>query len=253
MSSALPLAWITGASQGIGRSLAVELLQRGWRVAATARSESPLLRLQQAHPGQLFSFPADVCDPAQMARTIDAIEDQQGPIQLAIFNAGSHQPEHASQFQARTVRQLIELNLLGVCNGLEPLLPRMLERGQGQIAAVASLAGYRGLPTAAAYGASKAALINLMESIALDLRGSGVKIQVINPGFVKTPLTDRNSFAMPGLISSDQAARSIAEGLMGNRFEIRFPAGFATLMAVLRHLPYRLYFPLVARLTRGDS
>lgn len=258
-----PLVWITGASQGIGAALALEYAARGWRVAASARSLDGLQQVQRkalALAGSVEPFPVDVCEPKEQNLVVEQIERRFGPIRLAILNAGSHHPQSALEFEASVVRELMELNLMGVANGLELLLKRMLSRSDadsgnniptkpGTIAVVASLAGYRGLPNAAAYGASKAALINLCEALRLELAGTAVRLQLINPGFVKTPLTDRNEFPMPFLIEAEQAARIIADGLETDRFEIRFPGPFGWIMALLRQLPYGLYFPLVRRFT----
>ena len=258
----LPLVWITGASRGIGAALALEYALRGWRVAASARDRVGLQQLQQRAdrlPGSIEPFELDVLDADQQQRVIEQIEQRFGPIKLAILNAGGHRPQRAQAFDSALVRELFELNFMATVYGLELMLARMLERAEqaqpntspAKIAVVASLAGYRGLPSAAAYGASKAALINLCEALRLDLTDSPVSVQLINPGFVKTPLTDRNEFSMPFLISAEQAARHIADGLATERFEIRFPRPFAALMALLRQLPYRIYFPLVRRITGG--
>ncbi|RDE24866.1 SDR family NAD(P)-dependent oxidoreductase [Motiliproteus coralliicola] len=266
-----PLVWITGASQGIGAALALEYAARGWRVAASARNRARLQQVQRrALPlaGSVEPFPLDVREHDQHQLVLEQIEERFGPIRLAILNAGSHRPQSALEFDSHLVRELMELNLMGVANGLEVLIQRMLSRSpaktasdangathhgsdgyRGTIAVVASLAGYRGLPNAAAYGASKAALINLCEALRLELADTSVRLQLINPGFVKTPLTDRNEFRMPFLIEAEQAAREIADGLETERFEIRLPGLFGWVMALLRQLPYGLYFPLVRRLT----
>ncbi len=249
------VAWITGASQGIGRATALELATRGWRVAASARNSEALQQLARdsmATGNQRISiFPLDVRKSVACEQVVEQITESLGPIDLAVLNAGTHRPMKASEFEVNAVRSLIELNLMGTVNGLAPLLRQMRQRGTGRIGVVASLSGYRGLPTASAYGATKAALINLCEALRLDLTGSGVRVQVVNPGFVKTPLTDRNDFAMPDLISAEGAAGYIADGLETDRFEIRFPPRFACLMGLIRHLPYSLYFPLIRRMTGG--
>ncbi len=252
--SGRPVAWITGASQGIGRALALELVARGWRVAASARSVDKLAALEaEVAPdtGAIVAFALDVRDPKACAAALKRIEAEMGPVDLGVLNAGTHRPMTAESFDVEGVRALVDLNLMGTVNVLAPLLQRMRGRDQGQVAIVASLSGYRGLPTASGYGASKAALINLCEALKLDLAQTGVKIQVVNPGFVRTPLTDRNPFPMPDLISAERAARYLADGLEGASFEIRFPPRFALLMGLLRILPYRLYFPLIRRITGG--
>ena len=153
----------------------------------------------------------------------------------------------ARAFSADTVKRLLTTNTLGTAIPLEVLLPHYLEKKSGQIAIVASVAGYRGLPTASAYGASKAALINLAESLRAELYRSGVDIRLINPGFVKTPLTDKNEFEMPFLISAEAAAEAIIKGLSGKKFEVVFPTRMAIAMRLLKWLPDRVFFPLINR------
>ncbi len=246
------IVWITGASQGIGRALALRLAQAGAKVAASARSAEDLAALTAAGPaGAIHPYPLDVTDGVAVQNVLTRIEAELGPLDLAILNAGTHQPVDAANFQAAGFAKLVTVNLLGTANCLEPVLQRMLTRGRGHIALVASVAGYRGLPTSAYYGATKAALINLAEALKFDLDKAGIKLQLINPGFVKTPLTDRNPFPMPFMISAEEAARRIAAGLQGSAFEITFPKRFTYVLKVLRCLPYRLYFPLVARQTKA--
>jgi NAD(P)-dependent dehydrogenase (short-subunit alcohol dehydrogenase family) len=252
MAASSEVTWITGASSGIGRALALRLARDDRPVAASARSEEELAKLSAEASGQgsIAPFPLDVTDQGAVLRTLGTIERALGPVEVAVLVAGTHQPVSAEDFRAADLGKLVAINLIGTANCLEPLIQAMMARGRGRIAIVASVAGYRGLPTSAYYGATKAALINLAESLKFDLDRHGVTIQLIDPGFVKTPLTDRNTFKMPFLISPEQAAEAIARGLVGGSFEITFPKRFTSLMKVLRCLPYRLYFPLVARATR---
>ena len=178
-----------------------------------------------------------------------AIEASLGGLDLAVLHAGTHPPMSLDDFRVATARLLMEVNYFGTIHCLAALLPRFRERRRGRIAVVASVAGYRGLPTATAYGPTKAALINLCEALKPDCDRAGIKLQLINPGFVATPLTARNDFAMPDIIPSSEAAGLIARGLDSDRFEIAFPARFAAVLKILRCLPYRLYFPLVRRIT----
>ena len=247
--NSLPTVWITGASQGIGEALSLEYASQGYCVYASARSSEKLLKLSQgaAHlTGEIIPLPVDITDNSAVSSALDSIKTS---IDIAILNAGTHRPQSAISFQCEDLRQLVELNLLGTGNCLEHLIPIMLQQTKGQIAIVASLAGYRGLPDASGYGATKAALINLAESLKLDLENQGVDIRMINPGFVKTPLTDKNPFPMPDLMSADSAAKSIRKGLQGRQFEVRFPWRFATIMGLLRWLPTSLYFPLIRMMT----
>ena len=241
--------WITGASAGIGRALALRLAREARPVAISARGTAALDELAAEAPGRLHPFPVDVGDRAAMAAAVQEIADRFGQIDVAVLNAGTHRPMSAERFSSDTLRQLLEINVMGVAHGLEALLPAMIARRGGHIAVVSSVAGWRGLPTGAAYGASKAALHNLVESLRFDTDRLGIKLQLINPGFVKTPLTDKNPFPMPFLISAEAAAAAIARGLERDSFEITFPRRFTWQLKLLRMLPYRWYFPLVHRFT----
>ncbi len=246
------VVWITGASSGIGRALARNLAKRGDRVAISARGEAALLSLADETAdaaGSVHPYPLDITDAAACAETVDKITGDLGSIELAVLNAGTHHPVEAEAFAAGDLAALIGINLLGTGNCLAPTLERMIPVRAGHIAIVASVAGYRGLPTSAYYGASKAAQINLAEALKFDLDRLGIKLQLINPGFVKTPLTDKNEFSMPFLLEVDDAAERMARGLESSAFEITFPRRFAYLLKCFRILPYRLYFPIVRRMT----
>jgi short-subunit dehydrogenase len=243
------IAWLTGASTGIGRAVALRLATEGWRVAASARNAEALTQLATDAPtGAIVSCPLDVTDRESCLACAERIERELGPIDLAIFNAGTHEPMPAEKFSSAILRRLLEINVMGVAHGLEAVLPRLIARRAGRVMIVASVAGYRGLPTAAAYGASKAALINMAEALRPELMNKGIILQLVNPGFVKTPLTDQNTVEMPFLISAEQAAEAIVRGLRGDRFEIAFPTIFAWLMKLVRVLPDRLYFHFTKRI-----
>ena len=247
-TSANGLVWITGASTGIGRAVALELARRGRSVAASARSADKLASLAaEAEGGRIRPFPCDVTDPDACARTVASIEADQGPIETAILNAGTYTPDSADTFDLSVFRGMVDLNVLGTANCLAPLLPRWQERRRGHLAVVSSVAGYRGLPRSIGYGATKAALINMAEALKFDFDRLGLKVQVVNPGFVRTPLTDKNTFKMPFLMEVDAAARRIADGLDGSRFEVAFPSRFVFWLQRLRCLPYGVYFPLVRK------
>lgn len=245
------VAWITGAGTGIGRGLAKRLAYDGWHVAVSARTLADLTSLSRETAnarGSIHPFPLDVTGEAEIAAVVPRIEADLGPIDLAVLNAGTYLRFGADDFSPGAFRQQVEVNLMGVVQGLGALLPSMMSRRSGHIAVVSSLAGYCGLPKAAGYGATKAALINLCESLRPECEAAGVAITVINPGFVKTPLTDKNEFPMPFLISVDQAVEAIMRGLAHRRFEIAFPLRFAWIMKLLRLLPYPLFFALTRRL-----
>ena len=244
------MVWITGASAGIGRALALHLAAGGYRVAVTARRQEALEALAAADPERLFAFPGDVTDAAAMGRIVAAIEATHGPIALAILNAGVYHAQERDGFDAALVRATLEANLGGALNGLGPLLAAMLPRGRGQIAMVGSLGGYRGIPGSLGYGASKAALIYLAEGLRLTYARRGLTIQIVNPGFVATEMTDANDYAMPFIMGADEAARLIAAGLARGGFEITFPRRLAWLVKAMHVLPDVLFFPLMARATR---
>jgi NAD(P)-dependent dehydrogenase (short-subunit alcohol dehydrogenase family) len=241
------VAWVTGASSGIGEALSLGLARAGWTVAASARRAERLAALA-ARPdaaGRIHPVPVDVTDEPAVRAAVAGIEDRFGPIAAAVLNAGDYTPMAARDFDTALCRHLMEINYLGVVHGIGAVLPRQLARGAGRILLNASVAGYRGLPGAAPYGASKAALINLAESLRAELEGSGVRVRVINPGFVRTPLTDKNDFAMPALLDPQAAADAILRAFDGDSFEITFPKRFTYFMKLLRCLPYRWYFPLL--------
>ncbi len=247
----LGVIWITGAGKGIGRTLAKRLAGEGWLVAASARTEEDLASLAAECPANsIHAFPLDVTDLSATTETVERISTQLGIPDLVVFNAGTHIPLSAEDFSVDAFRTLVETNLMGTVNGLAQVLPPMIERKKGHVAIVASVAGYRGLPTSAGYGATKAGLINMCEALKPELERHNVRITLINPGFVKTPLTDRNDFPMPFLISVDDAVDQIMRGLASGKFEIAFPRRFAFLMKLLRVLPNRLFFAVTRRMIR---
>lgn len=243
--------WITGGGAGIGRALALRLCRDGARVAISARTAESLDAVRDdaaGLPGQILPVPLDVTDREAVAEAAEAIEAEIGPLDLVVLNAGTHKPMPARDFSSEVFETLIAVNLMGVVHGLDAILPRFLERRSGQIAVVSSVAGYRGLPTAAAYGATKAALINMCEALKPELDAAGVSLSLINPGFVQTPLTDRNTFNMPFLISAENAAERIVAGLRKGKFEITFPRRFTWWLKLARGLPYFLFFRISRRM-----
>lgn len=245
------VAWITGASSGIGRAVCLELARRGYVVAATARRlpELESLAREADGAGHVIPVPADVTDLGAVETAVDLIETQHGPIALTFLNAGTFFRDQHAVFDAEMVKRTFDINVGGVANSLQAILPPMVKRGRGQVAINASVAGYGGLPTASAYGATKAALINMTESLRFAMEPSGVTMQIVNPGFVATPLTDKNTFPMPFLIPVDDAARRICDGFEKGGFEIAFPRRMAWMLKAINLLPYALYFPLVGRFT----
>lgn len=245
------LFWITGASSGIGRAAALEAVKQGWRVLATARRGDELAALQAecVDPTRLIPAPADIADEAAMMQVIKQAETTHGAIARAFLNAGVYIPVRAQPFEPEKFRKTFDVNLGGTLNCLAAILPQMMARKAGQIAVNASVAGYSGLPNSSAYGATKAGLINMVESLKFDTDNAGVLLQLVNPGFVETPATATNPFPMPFLMPVDAAAQRVLAGMASGAFEITFPRRFAAILKFLRILPYSLYFPLVANAT----
>jgi len=242
--------WIVGASSGIGEALARELAARGARLALSARSAEPLNTLAIGLLGAGHRpLPLDVTDAQAVSQAMASLQRDWGGIDTLVLAAAAYTPMRAFDLDLEAAQRTMQVNIGGVLNAIAAAIPAMLAQGRGHLAIIASVAGYRGLPQALAYGASKATLINMAETLRIDLAERGIKVQLINPGFVRTPLTAKNEFKMPALMEPEQAARCIADGLESDRFEIHFPRRFTTMLKLLRLLPYRLYFPLIKRFT----
>jgi NADP-dependent 3-hydroxy acid dehydrogenase YdfG len=247
--------WVTGASSGIGAAVVPVLAGRGARVAVSARRADLLesLATEWRRAGaDILVAPVDVTDRAGVIAAVRSIEATWTGIDLALLNAGGHRPPEGAGFDTSQFVDVMTVNYFGVLHGIEAVLPGMLRRGRGHIAGVASLSGYRAIPTAAAYGASKAALIHALESIRFDLEPLGINITVINPGFIRTPLTDRNRFRMPFLMDVERAAAIIVDGLERNRKEIHFPRVFSSILKLARVLPFPVYERIIRRATSGQ-
>jgi len=251
MSESPKTAWITGGGTGIGRALALRLARAGWRVAISGRRPEPLEDTAAAAAGldgEILALPADVTDADSVRAAVASIHERFGPIGLAVMNAGMFKPLKLRDFNTASFEAHFNVNVLGAVRGIEAVLPDMLDRG-GRIVLVASVAGYRGLPTAGPYGATKAALINLAETLHMELGRRKVQVSVVNPGFVETPLTEKNRFPMPALITPEVAAERMYAGILSGRFETTFPRRFTWFLKFLRCLPYALYFPLIKKAT----
>lgn len=246
------VAWVTGASSGIGAAVARELARRGWTVAITARRMEMLEAVAEEAdglPGRVVAHAGDVTDARAMREVAEAIESIHGPIALAFLNAGIASGQ-GETIDVETVEKVVAVNLLGVAKSFFAVQPRMIARRAGQIAVNASLVGYRGLPGAAAYGAAKAGAINFCESMRFDCEAGGVRLQLVNPGFVETPMTEGRLFPMPFLLSVEEGARRIVDGFERGGFEITFPRRLAWALKAARLLPYPAYFALMSRFAR---
>ena len=242
------LAWVTGGGTGIGKALALALDREGWQVVISGRTEQKLQAVKEL--GRSISYRVlDVTDQALHQQVYDDICEELGIPELVVLNAGDYTPMPLEEFDIDLVYRLNRVNYLGVMNGLACILPVMQSQQSGQILLMSSVAGYRGLPDAAPYGATKAALINFAEALHTPLKQQGVLLRVVNPGFVTTPLTAQNDFSMPVEITAEEAADRIISALDNGSFEITFPKRFTYILKLLECLPYRLYFVLINKLT----
>lgn len=243
--------WLVGASSGIGRALAALLHERGARVIVSARQRERLDDFVWGHPGSQAAA-LDVAD-AEAVQTVAQELLADGPLDLVCYCAGHYQPMRADNLGLPELLRHHQVNLAGALHVLVAVLPALRVAAQAgrtpHLSLVASVAGWRGLPQSLAYGPTKAALINLAETLFLDLRPQGVGVSVVNPGFVDTPLTRQNDFTMPALLTADQAAEAMLRGWALGRFELHFPRRFTLWLKLLRVLPYRWYFALVRRVT----
>jgi short-subunit dehydrogenase len=253
--------WVIGASYGIGEAIARDLLARGAKVALSARRRDLLKAVAGKHRDALI-LPLDVTDAGKVHAAAAAIDKAWGGFDLALVVAGTHiemrarlpgtdaGEANAPAWNLAKSRQLLEVNLHGVLNCVDAILPVLARQGSGGVGIVSSVAGYVGLPRSLIYGASKAALINFTEALYGDLRPQGIGVYLINPGFVDTPLTQKNRFAMPALMKAEDAARATLDGIAAGEFEIHYPKRFTAWLKLLRLLPYRLQFAAVRRATR---
>jgi NAD(P)-dependent dehydrogenase (short-subunit alcohol dehydrogenase family) len=240
--------WLLGASSGIGAALGQLLLARGARVALSARNLDRLKGVAGDAPGALL-LSCNAAEEASLHSAWDALMAEWGGVDVAIYLAGDYLPMRAWELDTLKARRMIDVNFTGAVCFAGCVVPQLLKQNAGQIAFVASVAGYRGLPKSLIYGPTKAALINFAEALFLDLEPKGIGVRVINPGFVATPLTAQNDFSMPALLTPEAAAQATLDGFAGGAFEIDYPKRFTRVMKLLAHLPYWLYFPLVRRLT----
>lgn len=244
--------WLLGASSGIGAALARELATRGARLALSARDED---RLRQLGIVGAACIACDATGPAKVAAARDSALAALGGLDLAIYLAGDYRPMSADELDAAEIERQVAVNFTGAAHFAAATLPALRRGTAGTprgLVLVASVAAYRGLPRALAYGPGKAALAHFAEILHLELAGPELGIWLVSPGFVATRLTAQNDFAMPALLTPEEAARLTVDGLARGRFEIHYPRRFTLFLKLLRLLPYGLYFPLLRRLTRGS-
>jgi NAD(P)-dependent dehydrogenase (short-subunit alcohol dehydrogenase family) len=242
------VAWVVGASSGIGRATASALHAAGAKVAVSARQAERLQAFAQEHPGAL-ALPLDVTDRAGVGRAFERLLADAGPPDLVLCCAGHYRPMRATAMSLPEMQRHWDVNYAGTLNVLDAVLPALLARRSGHISLVGSVAGYRGLPQALAYGPTKAALNNLAEVLYLDLHDQGLGVSIVNPGFVDTPLTAQNGFHMPALMTPEQAAQQMLAGWARGRFEIHFPRRFTLGLKALKSAWHGLYFAAIRRAT----
>jgi len=242
--------WITGASSGIGKSLALKFAKEGWQVAASARREDLLNQLSEANEN-ITSFPLDVTDREKCEKTFEKIKNTYEKLNMCFFSTGTWDPKKEKDIDIDQMKKVMDVNFFGTLNCIKAVEIYFKENKNGHISIVSSIAGYRGLPNSTGYGASKAALNNLAESLYFDFGRHNVRISLISPGFIKTPMTDKNEFKMPFLKTPEFAADKIYNGLInGSSFEIDFPKELTLILKFLKILPDKIYFKLIRKLTK---
>jgi short-subunit dehydrogenase len=242
--------WITGGSTGIGKALAVKFASKGWNVAVSARREELLNELSDQYEN-ISAFPLDVTDKQKCAKVFDQIKKKYEDIDICFFSTGTWNPKKEKEIDVEQIEEVFKINFFGTVNTIKAAEQYFRDRKKGTITIVSSIAGYRGLPNSTGYGPSKSALNNLAESLYFDFKRFGVRVCLVSPGFIKTPMTDKNDFKMPFIKTTDYAANKIYDGLINkNVFEIHFPKSLTIILKILSFLPSKLYFSLVGQMTK---
>jgi short-subunit dehydrogenase len=242
--------WVVGASSGIGAALAQELVRRGADVAISARRADELTKVGG---GRMVTVPLDATDPEAVVRAAKDVREALGGLDAVVWSAGFWRRFDAQAWDGEVFAQHVQVNLLGLNNVLAAVLPEMVRTRRGHVVGIASVAGYRGLAGAEAYGSTKAAQIYLLEAMRASLSHKGVRVTTVSPGFVRTEMTENNSFPMPFLIDPEQAATSIADGIEGSKQEIIFPLPMTIIMKTANVLPVRLWSALTARMGKKSA
>ena len=242
--------WITGASSGIGKALALKFANEGWQVAASARREDLLNKIAESNEN-IFSFPLDVTDSEKCKDVFEQIKNKLKSIDICFFSTGTWDPKKEKEIDVDQMKIVMNVNFFGTLNCIKAVEKYFREKKSGHISIVSSIAGYRGLPNSTGYGASKAELNNLAESLYFDFGRNNVRVSLVSPGFIKTQMTDKNDFKMPFLKTAEYAADKIYKGLInGSSFEIDFPKELTLILKFLKILPDSLYFKIIKKLTK---
>ncbi len=242
------VVWLIGASSGIGRATASALHAQGAQVIVSARNPDALSSFEVAHPGSV-GIAFDATDRVAFVSAASQVVSQFGRVDLALYCAGYYRAMRATAFKLDEALRHQQVNYVGALHMLDAVLPYLLKQRSGHLSVISSVAGYRGLPNSLAYGPTKAALINLAQTLYLDLHPQGIGVSVVNPGFVDTALTAQNTFSMPGLLTPEQAAQEMLRGWAQGRFEIHFPKRFTWWMKALSHVSDGLYFRAIRKST----
>ena len=242
--------WITGGSTGIGKALAIKFSKEGWNVIISARRENLIKEISNDYEN-IHSFPLDVTDKLQCKKVFEQIRDKFDNIDICFFSTGTWDPKREKDIDVDQIENVFKVNFFGTLNSIKAVEEYFKNKKKGTISIVSSIAGYRGLPNSTGYGPSKSALNNLAESLYFDFKRYNVKVCLVSPGFIKTPMTDKNDFKMPFLKSSEYAADKIYDGLVNRDvFEIHFPKSLTVILKILSLLPIKLYFAIIGKLTK---
>ncbi len=242
--------WITGGSTGIGKALAIKFANEGWNVAISARRENLLEEISNEYEN-IISFPLDVTKKENCKEVFNQIKNKFESIDICFFSTGTWDPKKEKDIDVEQIENVFKVNFFGTLNSIKAVEEYFKNKKSGTITIVSSIAGYRGLPNSTGYGPSKSALNNLAESLYFDFGRSNVRVCLVSPGFIKTPMTDKNDFNMPFLKTPEYAAEKIYNGLVNkNSFEIHFPKSLTMILKILGFLPNKIYFGLIGKLTK---
>ena len=245
--------WITGGSTGIGRALAIKFSNEGWNVAVSARREELLNELSNQHEN-ISAFPLDVTDKIKCKEVFNQITSKYTNVDICFFSTGTWNPKKEKDIDVEQIEDVFKVNFFGTVNSIKAVEQFFKDKKSGIITIVSSIAGYRGLPNSTGYGPSKSALNNLAESLYFDFKRFNVRVCLVSPGFIKTPMTDKNDFKMPFLKTPEYAANKIYDGLINkDNFEIHFPKILTIILKILSFLPSKIYFYLVGKLTKHQK
>ena len=242
--------WITGGSTGIGKALAIKFASKGWNVAISARRENLLKEISDENEN-IHGFPLDVTDKLKCKEVFQQIKDKFQEIDICFFSTGTWNPKKEKDIDVEQIEEVFKVNFFGTLNSIKAVEEHFKNKNNGIITIVSSIAGYRGLPNSTGYGPSKSALNNLAESLYFDFKRSNVRVCLVSPGFIKTPMTDKNDFNMPFLKTTEYAAEKIYDGLINKSvFEIHFPKSLTLILKILSFLPSKIYFGLIGKMTK---